>query len=688
MDSEKNKLFGQRAAFFAVIVLKILLMGLFSSDYQVKMFEPFVSDWLDDLKNGVINPYQTYYENGMHFDFPYPVGMLFIIGIGGLLTKQFAGTPMFIHNVLFKLPLLAFDILGYVYLKKMFPDKKESYFFVYLLSPISLYGIFMHGQLDIISMTFVMIALYYIMGQYSERNYVLSAVFLSLSLITKLHVAAIVPLIVIYLYKKAGSLKAMLYTLEVCVLSGAALTIFRGEGFTEGVILNGEIGKLFACALPFGDLSLYLPFFALALMYLYILNMNIINEDLLIGLCGMIFAVFLSLCAPMPGWYMWALPFIAAFMIKVNLRRDSLLCYILLNAMYLIYFIFFHSTKNVTDLYFCGIDCSSLKINSVILRNVCFTLLTGVLVYLIHMMHKFGIAEMGVYSFHDKNFVIGISGDSGSGKTSLQNKLCDLFTEKQLLVIEGDGDHKWERGNEKWKEYTHLDPKANFLYRQAMDIYKLKNGESVHRVNYDHSTGKFTKTYTISPKKFISISGLHTLYLPQLRDNINLKIYMDADEELRCLWKIQRDVNARGYSPEKIREQIRARRNDAMKYLIPQKEYADIIFHYTLDSSEPFIMGMKIWINTQIDIEEIIETLREMGVPVSYDFSEDLRYQIVEYHSDSNAEIKDTDFEKIYFSTIDNSHDITGIRFNASGTADGIQKLLLMKAINSKMRMP
>ncbi len=670
----------------AIFILKIILMGLFSSDYQQKMFEPFITDWLKGLPQGEYDPYQAHFNVGEDYNFPYPVGMLIIMSIGAFINMQFPSAPMFLHNVIFKFPLLVFDLLGYIFLKKMYPNKNNAYLYIYLLSPIILYSVFMHGQLDIIPMVLLFISLYYISGSYSHKNYIFSVLFLAMSITTKLHIVAVVPLIIIYIYKRYGCMKSLIYTLILCILDGLALTVFNDVGFIKGVVFNNEINNAFLVTFEFGELSLYLSLLAIGFIYLYILNLNLINKDLLFALCGMIFAVFLALCFPMPAWYVWVVPFITTFMINVNLRKDTFLLYILLQAIYILYFIFFHAREGVCDLYFCGIDCSFLKIHNPMLVNIFFTVLTCVLVWTIYTMHKFGIANMGIYRFRDKNFVIGISGDSGAGKSTMQYKLCSLFPQNYLLVIEGDGDHKWERGDENWNEYTHLDPKSNFLYRQAQDIHKLKNGESVRRVNYDHSTGKFTKEEIVMPKKFISISGLHTLYLPQLRENLDLKIFMDADEELRCIWKINRDSTARGKSEDAVRNSIKERYDDSQKFIRPQKEYADIIFRYVLESKDSVRIGMRIMINTQVDIGDIIESLHEFGVNIEYSFSEDFRYQIVEYHPAADGKEIDIDFKTLYYNTVEFNYEIIGTNFDVEDTIDGIQKLILMRTISEKMR--
>lgn len=670
----------------AILVFKIVLMGLFSSDYQQKMFEPFVSQWLDGLSNGVLNPYQAYYDMGQSFDFPYPAGMLFIMSVGGAVNKLIPNAPLFIHNIVFKLPLLIFDFLGYVFLRKMFPGKSTLNFCIYLLSPIILYSVFMHGQLDIIPMVLLLISLYYISGNSSRMSFFLSALFLALSLTTKLHIVAVVPLVLIYIYKKYGCLRSLIYTLMVCIMSCPVLILFNGSGFITGVLFNHELSSAFMVTFQFGKLSLYLSLFAIGIIYLYILNLNIISKDLLFTLSGMIFAVFLAICVPMPAWYVWVVPFITVFMMNANQRTDTLMVYILLQAAYILYFVFFHSKDNVCDLYFLEHGCDFLKIHNPLLVNISFTVLTCVLVWTIYIMQKFGIKSLGIYRFHDKNFVIGISGDSGVGKSTLQQTLSDIIPQRHLLVIEGDGDHKWERGNKNWNEYTHLNPKANYLYRQAQDISKLKNGESVYRVSYDHSTGQFTKSHITMPKKFISISGLHTFYLPQLRNCLDLKIYIEADEELRCLWKIARDSSARGQSEDSVRKSIEARYEDSQKFILPQKDCADMIIHYILEDKEPLRIGMKIYIDTRVDIEDIIAALHDAGTDIVYYFSDDFRYQIAEYHPAKDGSQPEVDFEALFYSSIEMNTEFLSIDFSKGSIPDKILELIIMRAICEKMR--
>ena len=196
---------------------------------------------------------------------------------------------------------------------------------------------------------------------------------------------------------------------------------------------------------------------------------------------------------------------------------------------------------------------------------------------------------------------IAITGDSGSGKSTLSVILKDLFINS--FVLECDRYHKWERNDDNWKKYTHLNPEANYLTKMQEDVFDLKIGNSIYQVDYDHTKGVFTDKKSIESKDNIIICGLHSLYLP---NNIaNLKIYMDTHDNVRIPSKIKRDVKKRGYSIEKIFNQIKDRYDDFQKYIYPQKKNADIVIHLYTD---------KQFVIETFNIEEEINVFFKVGI--------------------------------------------------------------------------
>tara|TARA_Y100000991_G_C21959975_1_gene343975 strand:- start:151 stop:1539 length:1389 start_codon:yes stop_codon:yes gene_type:complete len=179
--------------------------------------------------------------------------------------------------------------------------------------------------------------------------------------------------------------------------------------------------------------------------------------------------------------------------------------------------------------------------------------------------------------------IIAICGDSGSGKSTLIEYIDKMFKEK-TLKIEGDRYHKWERGDPHWNEYTHLNPKANYICKLKEDTFNLKIGENIYQVDYNHSTGKFTNKQLIKSSKNIIICGLHTLYDDYTNKILNLKIFLDTDKNLKYYWKIKRDISERGYTVEKVLEKIKQREKDNIEFIEPQKFNSDIILGFFTDN--------------------------------------------------------------------------------------------------------
>jgi uridine kinase len=211
--------------------------------------------------------------------------------------------------------------------------------------------------------------------------------------------------------------------------------------------------------------------------------------------------------------------------------------------------------------------------------------------------------------------VIAIAGDSGSGKSTLLKALSPLFEENNILQLETDRYHKWERGNNNYEQYTHLNPYANHLEKMYEDVYDLKIGNEIYQVDYDHSNGKFTQKEKIESKKNIIICGLHTIYGNKIKNLLDIKIYVDTERELLKKWKIQRDVHERGYSMEKVLNQISIREKDYESYIIKQKDNADIIINfYELNEN----IECNLIIQNKIIINNILSELLKLNYEIKY----------------------------------------------------------------------
>jgi uridine kinase len=212
--------------------------------------------------------------------------------------------------------------------------------------------------------------------------------------------------------------------------------------------------------------------------------------------------------------------------------------------------------------------------------------------------------------------VFAIVGDSGSGKSTLANLLKKSFSDSFLL--ECDRYHKWERNDEMWKKFTHLNPESNFLSKMRSDIFDLKLGKHVYQVDYDHKTGKFTEKEIIPSKNNLIVCGLHSLYIEDDK-TYNASIFMDTDINLRKKWKIKRDTQKRGYSVEKVLKQIEERQEDYKNFIEPQKKSADIIVNFYTNNNfsiqslnDEDEVGLKIWIARRNSFEKAVSGLKNV----------------------------------------------------------------------------
>ena len=446
------------------------------------------------------------------------------------------------------------------------------------------------------------------------------------------------------------------------------------------VLLNPKQSLLFDSFYSIGSVSILLPIAAIFTIYLHFFNQEKVNYDLLYFYFGILFTATIFFIYSGSAWYVWMIPFVSMYFIQ-NDNNKSRLLYTGFSIAYLIFFIFFYKSE-YKDVLFLGTEID-LKIQNERLADISFTLLEVTLVSIMYAFYKYGIKSNSIYR-KQLNLIIGIGGDSGVGKTTLLNNLQNLLGNK-LLQIEGDGEHKWERGDKNWNKFTHLDPKANHIHKQSEAIYSLKHNETIFRSEYEHSNGKFSEPKKVKPKEFIVIAGLHPFYLPKLRKNIDFKIYIDTDETLRRHWKIIRDTKKRGYSTEKILEQIEARMEDAGKYIYPQKEFADMIIkYYPINTfvlgkeNEDVVLGLKLTFDANIHVEGI---LNKLDCPFTWDYNDDLKSQYIEIETKPEV-----NFHDIALDSIQNIGEIVTFDIKWESGYEGLIQLISLKMISEKLK--
>ena len=177
--------------------------------------------------------------------------------------------------------------------------------------------------------------------------------------------------------------------------------------------------------------------------------------------------------------------------------------------------------------------------------------------------------------------LIGITGGTGSGKTTVAEAIHSAFEGNSITMIMQDSYYK-DQSNLTFEErlktnYDH----PNSIDTQSMikDLKSLMSGNSIEMPVYDFANNtRKSETVTIIPTDIIIVEGILVLEDKDLRDLLDLKIYVDADADIRILRRMQRDIYERGRSMESVINQyLNVVRPMHEQFTEPTKKYADII---------------------------------------------------------------------------------------------------------------
>lgn len=177
--------------------------------------------------------------------------------------------------------------------------------------------------------------------------------------------------------------------------------------------------------------------------------------------------------------------------------------------------------------------------------------------------------------------IIGIAGGTGSGKTTVVKKIINK-QKTDVVVIPQDS---------YYKDQSHLPieerQELNFDHPDAIDfeflvqqIKELKKGNSIEQPVYSYITCSRSKTETVhvNPAHIIIVEGILIFTCKELRDQLDIMIYVDADDDDRLIRVISRDIMERGKSIEKVIERYeKTVKPMHLQFIAPSKRYADLI---------------------------------------------------------------------------------------------------------------
>lgn len=179
-----------------------------------------------------------------------------------------------------------------------------------------------------------------------------------------------------------------------------------------------------------------------------------------------------------------------------------------------------------------------------------------------------------------KIFVVGVAGGSASGKTTIVNRIKEYFG-TDITVISHDSYYKAhdEMPYEERCKLNYDHPDSFESDKMAEDVRKLIKGNEIQMPVYDYTIHNRSKeTVTVEPRQVIIVEGILILENKELRDLMDVKIYVDTDADERLMRRIKRDMKERARSIESILSQY----SETVKpmheeFVEPSKKYADVI---------------------------------------------------------------------------------------------------------------
>lgn len=177
--------------------------------------------------------------------------------------------------------------------------------------------------------------------------------------------------------------------------------------------------------------------------------------------------------------------------------------------------------------------------------------------------------------------VIGISGGTGSGKTTVVRKITERLPEEEVVVIPQDSYYR-DNSNLPLAERQ----KINFDHPESVEfdllidhIAKLRSGTGIDQPEYSYLTcTRSSETIRVEPKNIIIIEGILILTNLKLREMMDIKVFVDADADDRLGRVICRDIEERGRDVEAVLKRYhKTVKPSHLQFIEPSKRYADII---------------------------------------------------------------------------------------------------------------
>ncbi len=665
--------------FLIILIIKLFLIFVIVPPSVIELYYPFLDHSYNNLS---FDPWTSWIQlNGNPNSFPYGYTMwitfLPAVIVGKLFSINFI--------ILYGLTLLIVDFLLLILIQNIFKSKKKDILVFYWTSPIIIFSNYIFGLNDIIPILFLTISVLFV----KRLNFFYAGLFLILAISAKLSMIIALPFYLIYFLRNKSVRQLISPFIIGFVLTGFIVllpSLLSAGSVAMIFFLNQEISNIYYFTINIDNYySVYLIPVTYILILFITLSVKRLHFDLFLTMMGLAF-LFVALFSPSSsGWLVWSILLLVSFQLNGNYLEKNILPLFLLIYVFNSSFVRPDLLPNIIE--FLGVISDDKYLN---ILNITLSIQFAVGLFIAIRLSKKVIKQNDLLNFSKKPFTVGISGDSASGKDTLADALVALFGKHSTTHLAGDDYHYWDRNDKIWAHLTHLNPRSNDLLNYYNDIRKLINGKNINKRVYDHNLGKKGRTTNLESNDYIIVSGLHTFYDDKIIDFFDLKIFLDIDEGLRHHFKIKRDMKKRRKNLDEIKQSLKDRSIDSVKYIQPQKDKANLIFSLIpenkklLDINSDYLPSLKLKITskTLVNYKYLHQILVGMlGLNCQYDTSEDGKI----HNITCTGDVSSNNIERVILKCFPKLRELLDIKVKWYSNSIGLMQLISLFHINEKV---
>src|SRR3954464_3494317 len=180
----------------------------------------------------------------------------------------------------------------------------------------------------------------------------------------------------------------------------------------------------------------------------------------------------------------------------------------------------------------------------------------------------------------DRHLVVGVAGGSGSGKTTVVRKIVESVGASQVTVLEHDRYYR-DRADLRLEERAALNwdhPDSLETDLMVRHVRELRQGQSVEVPRYDFARYAREESEQVTPRRTIIVEGILIFADPDLRRLMDVKVFVDTDDDIRFIRRLERDTTERGRTVRSVIDQyLGTVKPMHLDFVEPSKRYADVI---------------------------------------------------------------------------------------------------------------